>query len=485
MSPTPPKFTPPISDNPTPQQVALYLRQLYLITNQHDQAIIKVNDKIPTTTTTVTTTTSSSSSIVAGVSTFNTASGDIAFFPNLGQVNDQSGTVAYTIRSTDDGQMILLNDASPIAVTLDSTITIPWYTVLFNQGSGTATMTPTAGTVNGGATLDIPSGGFSIIYFNGTNWFASATNGVVTTPVTFAPVIHQFLTGYSAGTGIFSAGQPAASDLSNGTTGSGTVVLSASPTLTGVPAAPTAAQSTNTTQLATTQFVIGQASNTTPAADSGAGSAGTSALYSRSDHVHPSGGSGPATFTPIVHEFLTGYDSGTGLLSAGQPAASDLSNGTTGSGTVVLATSPSLSTPTLSSPTLTGTPTAPTAALSTNTTQIATTAFVVGQASNATPTTDSGGGSAGVSALYARSDHVHPASVGVNFSDNETPSGTIDGVNVTFTLAHSPSPAASLILASEGMVQLQGVSGDYTLSAGTITFGTAPTLGPLIAWYRY
>lgn len=50
-------------------------------------------------------------------------------------------------------------------------------------------------------------------------------------------------------------------------------------------------------------------------------------------------------------------------------AASNLSNGVQGSGAVVLATSPSLS----------GSPTAPTAAVDTNSTQIATTAFVVGQ----------------------------------------------------------------------------------------------------------
>ena len=45
------------------------------------------------------------------------------------------------------------------------------------------------------------------------------------------------------------------------TTGSGAVVLQASPTLTGVPAAPTAALNTNTTQLATTAFVLQQVSS--------------------------------------------------------------------------------------------------------------------------------------------------------------------------------------------------------------------------------
>ncbi|MBB6251700.1 beta strand repeat-containing protein [Nitrospirillum iridis] len=61
----------------------------------------------------------------------------------------------------------------------------------------------------------------------------------------------------------------------------------------------------------------------------------------------------------------------------------------------------------LASPALTGTPTAPTAAADTNTTQVATTAYVVGQAGTATPTVN-GTAAAGSSTRYARADHVHP-----------------------------------------------------------------------------
>lgn len=97
----------------------------------------------------------------------------------------------------------------------------------------------------------------------------------------------------------------------------------ASPTLTGTPTAPTAAVDTNTTQLATTAFVVDQASATSPLMN-GTAASGSSLRYSRQDHVHPS-----------------------------DTAKADLA-----------------------SPALTGTPTAPTAAAGTNTTQIATTAFV-------------------------------------------------------------------------------------------------------------
>ena len=97
----------------------------------------------------------------------------------------------------------------------------------------------------------------------------------------------------------------------------------ASPALTGTPTAPTAATDTNTTQIATTAFVLGQASVTAPGMD-GTAAVGSSTRFARADHVHPT----------------------------------DTSRAP------------------LASPALTGTPTAPTVANGTNTTQIATTAFV-------------------------------------------------------------------------------------------------------------
>lgn len=74
----------------------------------------------------------------------------------------------------------------------------------------------------------------------------------------------------------------------------------------------------------------------------------------------------------------------------------------------------------------------------------------------------------------------------INFADEEVPSGTINSSNVTFTLAHSPVPAAGLLLYLNGLLQHQGSGKDYTLSANTITFTVAPTTGDiLLAWYRF
>jgi hypothetical protein len=97
----------------------------------------------------------------------------------------------------------------------------------------------------------------------------------------------------------------------------------ASPAFTGNPTAPTATVDTNTTQIATTAYVVGQAGSAAPLVN-GTAAVGTSLRYARQDHVHPTDTSRAA----------------------------------------------------LASPALTGTPTAPTATPGTNTTQIATTAFV-------------------------------------------------------------------------------------------------------------
>lgn len=137
--------------------------------------------------------------------------------------------------------------------------------------------------------------------------------------------------------------------------GEGTFAKLASPTFTGTPAAPTAAANTNTTQLATTAFVLGQANSTAGTiAMNGSQAAGTSNLYARADHVHPT----------------------------------DTSRAP------------------LASPTFTGTPAAPTAAVDTNTTQLATTAFVLAQAASATPAA-LGSAAVGTSTRFARADHVH------------------------------------------------------------------------------
>jgi len=73
---------------------------------------------------------------------------------------------------------------------------------------------------------------------------------------------------------------------------------------------------------------------------------------------------------------------------------------------------------------------------------------------------------------------------GVTFADTEVPSGTINGANAVFTLANAPSPAASLELFLNGVLQ-RPAGVDYTLSGLTITYVTAPLTGEThVCWYR-
>ena len=131
-----------------------------------------------------------------------------------------------------------------------------------------------------------------------------------------------------------------------------------SPALTGTPTAPTAAASTNTTQIAPTAFVQQEISSF------GAGDMQRSVydtdlngIVDRAevaDEVAWNNVTGrPTTFTPSAHTHPTSEVVGLdGALAAKAPVAS---------------------------PTFTGTPSAPTATTGTNTTQLATTAFVAGE----------------------------------------------------------------------------------------------------------
>ena len=93
----------------------------------------------------------------------------------------------------------------------------------------------------------------------------------------------------------------------------------ASPSLTGTPLSTTAAADTNTTQIATTAFVVGQASAVTPLVN-GTASIGTSLRYARADHVHPT----DTTRAPLASPTFTGTPSlPTGTTAVTQTAGND------------------------------------------------------------------------------------------------------------------------------------------------------------------
>jgi len=133
----------------------------------------------------------------------------------------------------------------------------------------------------------------------------------------------------------------------------------ASPALTGTPTAPTAAAATNSTQLATTAFVIANG------ASGGAADASTTVK----------GVAKLATAPAVAADPIAVGDNDPRNTNARTPTA----HGHAQADVTNLPTDLAAKAP-LASPALTGTPTAPTAAAATNTTQVATTAFVIANA---------------------------------------------------------------------------------------------------------
>ncbi len=72
---------------------------------------------------------------------------------------------------------------------------------------------------------------------------------------------------------------------------------------------------------------------------------------------------------------------------------------------------------------------------------------------------------------------------GISMAWSETPSGTINGVNTTFTLANTPV-TGTLLLYINGM-RMKAGGEDYSISGKTITANTAPpTRSILLADYQ-
>jgi len=182
----------------------------------------------------------------------------------------------------------------------------------------------------------------------------------------------------------------------------------ASPSFSGIPLAPTAAPGTNSTQIATTAFVLangggggGTPSDALPFMD-GTAAPGVDIAYSRGDHVHPS----DTTRAPLASPVFTGNPQAptptagdndnsiatTAFVAAAVVAAGGLLpsnslpliNGTASAGTGSAASRDDHVHPTdttrapLASPVFTGNPTAPTPTAGDADTSIATTAFVAG-----------------------------------------------------------------------------------------------------------
>lgn len=88
-------------------------------------------------------------------------------------VNAQTGTT-YTVQCADMGSLITFNNASAVAVSLPSAATTcfnnNWAAYFSNSGSGTVTITPTAGTIKGASNISLTFGQGIYVVSDGANY---------------------------------------------------------------------------------------------------------------------------------------------------------------------------------------------------------------------------------------------------------------------------------------------------------------------------
>ena len=377
--------------------------------------------------------------------------------------------IAGTLTLTGDGAVTLTNTAGDDSAN-NITATSAQYAVIKIAGTLTTTKVITVGTsgdpavsktyvvdnaATGGAVtfkaygqsgVSVAVGEKCVVYFNGTDFVkvaSSVADGVTSVSGT-GTVNGITLTGTVTSTGSLTLGGALSGvnlasqvtgtlPVANGgtgvttSTGTGSTVLSASPTFTGTPLAPTAATGTNTTQLATTEFVQNQI---------GAISAVVSSFSAGTTGFTPSTGT---TGAVTLAGTLNVANGGTGTTTS------------TGTGSVVLS----------ASPTFTGAPAAPTAANGTNTTQIATTAFVLNQI---------GAISSGVTTFSAGTTGLTPST---GTSGNVTLAGTLAVANGGTGVTSSTGTGSVVLSTSPTLVTpILGTPASGNFSSGTFTWPT-------------
>ena len=219
--------------------------------------------------------------------------------------------------------------------------------------------------IAGAATIDVTAANVTLTSTNGTDDEARCAVLLVTgTPGTSRNIVAP-----SSSKAYYVVNGSNASVVLKGTATSGVTILTGtqvqviwngtdfvgvglvSPAFTGIPTAPTAAVDTNTAQLATTAYVVGQ------------GYAKTSGLGAYAPLANPTFTGVPAAPTAAVDTSTTQLATTKFVVDQGYTKTATLG------ATYAL----------IASPTFTGVPAAPTAAVDTNTTQLATTAYVIGQ----------------------------------------------------------------------------------------------------------
>lgn len=77
--------------------------------------------------------------------------------------NTQTGT-SYTLQESDNGKIVILNNAAAIAVTLPDGLSVGWQVTVVQVGAGVPTVTPATDTVNAAGTGVSPSAQWAALY---------------------------------------------------------------------------------------------------------------------------------------------------------------------------------------------------------------------------------------------------------------------------------------------------------------------------------
>ena len=139
-------------------------------------------------------------------------------------VNVQGAATAYTLDNTDYQGLILFTTSSAVTVTLNYALGQNFTATILNIGSGGITLIPIAPPpdsvsplylVDGATSLTLRSGAGCVVAYASRQWYAYVgATFIPVVPATFNPVTSEWLRGYNAASGAFSASQPAFSDVS-------------------------------------------------------------------------------------------------------------------------------------------------------------------------------------------------------------------------------------------------------------------------------
>ena len=208
-------------------------------------------------------------------------------------------------------------------------------TINFENGTDITVSNPSAGNVQFAFTGQLATtfspvtNEFLTAYSASTGLFTASTvaySGITGTPqlpTTFSPVTNEFITSYDQSTGLFTASTVAYSGITGTPTLAQTFMAVTSEWLNSYSATTglfTASQPAFTDISGTVG--VGQLSGTYNISISGTSSTITGTItYSQVTGTPQLA----QTFSPVTHEFITSYDATTGLFTAAQPAYSDIS----------------------------------------------------------------------------------------------------------------------------------------------------------------